>query len=517
MLKIYFDDVLIDEDSYTALNDDYQLFTDSFKLGSTASNSFKLSVNKSMVSNQPIEVKIEDDNTTFYLVVDSIAEDKYTYTYTLTDKLLNFNFKYDASEIINAKAELEETCYLSDIWHDMCDKADVEYDDTYTFLNDIEVTWYDNTIQARKYLSYIAELQSGYACILPNGKQSFKPHKKASSKTISIDECSDFILGEKKTITRVVYDVGTIKWEFGDETGATVYLDTTNVFITNEDIVEAIYDGIVGFEFYLVDVPNAPMDSDIRAGDVITFTDGTNNYPTIAQYSMSYSGDWVGSFSLKITTNKQQETNVVGTKESISKIQSDINRIDGTLTITAEKTDENTSLISSLTVASDSITETVSQLSTVTNNNYQEITGKLGNYALGSDVATIQESVTSIQTSTYTKTDINKIVTGEGVDGVVVTKVSTTSGTFDEDGLTIDKTDSPTTGQFNEIGVRVIDKTGSVEKDLLFAGYDETIQQTIVRADNFAVKNKLTIGSNARCEDYRDSDTDEWGTGVFDI
>ena len=30
------------------------------------------------------------------------------------------------------------------------------------------------------------------------------------------------------------------------------------------------------------------MDSNIRAGDIITFTDGVNNYPTIAQYSMSY-------------------------------------------------------------------------------------------------------------------------------------------------------------------------------------------------------------------------------------
>lgn len=362
MLKIYFDEVLIDEDSYTALTNDYKLFTDSFKLGSVACNSFKLSINKAMVENHPNEVKIEDDNTTFYLIVDSFTEDRYVYNYTLVDKLINFNFNYDASLIINEKAELEETCYLSDIWHDMCNQAGVEYDETYTFLNDIEVNWYDNRIQARKYLSYIAELQGGYACILENGKQSFKPFKKTSNKTINIDECSDFILGEKKTITRVVYDTGTIFWTFGDNTGTTLYLDTTNVFITSEEVVENIYDSIVNFEFFMVNVPNAPMDSSIKAGDIITLTDGINNYPTIAQYSMSYGGGWIGSYKIQVNTDKQEETKIVGTKEIVKKIESEIDRINGTLTITSEKTDTNASNIASLQITSDGLIENISKI-----------------------------------------------------------------------------------------------------------------------------------------------------------
>lgn len=355
MLKIYFDNVLIDEDSYTTLSNEYKLFTDSFKLGSVACNSFKLSVNKSMVENHPSEVKIEDDNTTFYLIVDSITEDKYVYNYTLVDKLINFNFNYDAKPLIDLKKENEEPCYLSDIWHDMCMQAGVEYDDNYTFLNDITVDWYDNTIQARKYLSYIAELQGGYACILENGKQSFKPYKKASSKTIDIDECADFILGEKKKITRVVYDNGVVFWSFGDDTGTTLYLDTNNVFITTEEQVEEIYNTIVDFEFYLVKVPDAPMDSNIRAGDIITFTDGDNEYPTIAQYSMSYGGAWVGSYELEVKTDKQEETKVIGTKEIVKKIETKIDRTNAELKITAEKTEENESKIVQLAVGFEEI------------------------------------------------------------------------------------------------------------------------------------------------------------------
>ena len=47
----------------------------------------------------------------------------------------------------------------------------------YVFENDIVVNWYDNRVQARRYLSFIAELQSGYACMLENGNNRLKKQK----------------------------------------------------------------------------------------------------------------------------------------------------------------------------------------------------------------------------------------------------------------------------------------------------------------------------------------------------
>jgi hypothetical protein len=123
MLKIYFDEVLINEDSYAGLDNEYKLFNDSFYLGSVASNTFELKVLKSSVASHPSDVTIEDDNTTFHLIVDKVEEDKGFYNYTLVDKMVNFNFNYDASEIIQEKADNEEDCYLSDILADMCEKA----------------------------------------------------------------------------------------------------------------------------------------------------------------------------------------------------------------------------------------------------------------------------------------------------------------------------------------------------------------------------------------------------------
>lgn len=160
----------------------------------------------------------------------------------------------------------------------------------------------------------------------------------------------------------------------------------------------------------------------------------------------------------------------------------------------------------------DSIKQTVSQTQTTVANNYTEIKQKFGDYAPKSDVITLQNSVERIQTDTYTKTEINTKLT----DGSV-TKVTTTCGTFDENGLTIEKTNAKTKGNFNEKGMKVVDATGSSEEILLFAGYDEQTDETIVKSKNMTVEKYLTIGANCRFEDYVNPVLGGKGTGAFTL
>lgn len=160
----------------------------------------------------------------------------------------------------------------------------------------------------------------------------------------------------------------------------------------------------------------------------------------------------------------------------------------------------------------DSIKQTVSQTQTTVANNYTEIKQKFGDYAPKSDVITLQNSVERIQTDTYTKTEINTKLT----DGSV-TKVTTTCGTFDENGLTIEKTNAKTKGNFNEKGMKVVDATGSSEEILLFAGYDEKTDETIVKSKNMTVEKYLTIGANCRFEDYVNPVLNGKGTGAFTL
>lgn len=154
----------------------------------------------------------------------------------------------------------------------------------------------------------------------------------------------------------------------------------------------------------------------------------------------------------------------------------------------------------------EAVVSSVEQVNIKTDNNYQEVINKFGDYVPQSDFITLENSVTQIQTNTYTKVQVDsKLVDGS------VTKVVTTAGTFDENGLTIEKSEAKTKTNVNEAGMVIYDTTGSSETELLKAGYDNQLNETIVRTKNIKVDKYLSIGRHSRIEDYED------GTGIFYI
>ena len=160
--------------------------------------------------------------------------------------------------------------------------------------------------------------------------------------------------------------------------------------------------------------------------------------------------------------------------------------------------------------AIESTVSSVSELTTSTSNNLQELSQKLNDYTPSTKTARLEQSLTTLQTNTYTKTEINTKLT----DGSV-TKVQTVSGTFDENGMHYAKTNAPTNTTINEVGVGT-KKTNSNDY-VLFAGYVDNNNtqyekykgQTIVASENMLVSNYLVIGEKSRLENY------ENGTGIF--
>lgn len=163
----------------------------------------------------------------------------------------------------------------------------------------------------------------------------------------------------------------------------------------------------------------------------------------------------------------------------------------------------------------EALTSTVGSIETKEGNDYQELLSKY--QAIDdtlTDVDDIEHAVRQLQTDTYTKTEIQQIANGTGVGGVKVSAVISTSGTFDENGMTYRKTGAPTETTINEVGINTKDNNGN---SLLFAGYvdsnntdyEEYVNQTIVGTDNIIVKNYLNVGSHSRIQDYGN------GTGIF--
>ena len=122
-------------------------------------------------------------------------------------------------------------------------------------------------------------------------------------------------------------------------------------------------------------------------------------------------------------------------------------------------------------------------------------------------------------TSEQFRIDIDKIV-NEGVS-----KVKTSMGyTFDDEGFKLDREGAETGTIIDEAKIKVVDKTGSSETDLLYAGYvkegntdyPEYVGQTIVASANMIVKNYLVV-PNSRFEKYENPVLGGQGTGAFEV
>lgn len=163
-----------------------------------------------------------------------------------------------------------------------------------------------------------------------------------------------------------------------------------------------------------------------------------------------------------------------------------------------------------------SVSEQINGLNASVDSKLEGFTGTINN---------ITNSVETLTTTTYTKTQVNQIVNGTGVDGVVVSATISESGTFDNNGLLIQKESngtitSETTGRFNEKGVQIKEvENGTATNEILYAGYvdDDRFDigsrhyqgKTIVYTQNLQAGGETIIGSNCLLKDY------ENGTGWF--
>lgn len=362
------DDFVISGNYVYGLSRSHKHFSDrdNFSLGAMPS----MSVVVKAAKESGVQAKLEDGYTTlllqeetspntfttqYMLNLDSVDDkDLYFVEMTFADSMVKLNFKYDASEIITQSADGYVT--LIDIVRDICSKAEIEWSNsTQTDLqayngnfSTMKVSWYDNTISARDYVSYIAELNGGYAKIDADGHLRFPRYATISSYTISTNVCSSFLIGEQKTpATKVLYQLGASTEYVGTE-GAdakdTLYVNSNNVFITNgtladdtefsiTDQLEFIRTAISGLSFYSITVDKLVVPELARAGDIVQFTNGNDSYNAIWEVEQTFNGVWRGGLASSFATGTQQETSSKAVPSVIRGIYLNIDRDMNELTV----------------------------------------------------------------------------------------------------------------------------------------------------------------------------------------
>ena len=155
----------------------------------------------------------------------------------------------------------------------------------------------------------------------------------------------------------------------------------------------------------------------------------------------------------------------------------------------------------------DDMQNQISDNAVATENNYQDIIGRLDGYATTEVVTQQISSMTAQMTSTELQINAINQTLENGVEKVVTSK----GFTFDGEGLTIDNPNGNVKNKIDETAVEIIDK--STNTSLLFAGFDTELQETLVRSNNLTVTKYLKI-PHSRFEKYNNP-TFGNGTGCF--
>ena len=146
---------------------------------------------------------------------------------------------------------LDRAATLGTILEYICTTFNIELEEGRDTTNeDIVTGFYDSTISAKQWISYIAELKGCNVKMTRTGTLKFVPLKPSNPITINALESKSWELGEKFKISRVKYEIEG--YENGDTTDRTLYIRTDNPFIKSQDTIDKIAEKVIGTEIWTV-------------------------------------------------------------------------------------------------------------------------------------------------------------------------------------------------------------------------------------------------------------------------
>ena len=476
-----------------------------------------------LIENKEIEVQMGvkvGDTTTWYslgnFLITKPKEDdvKDKMTFKSMDYTKKFNKTFDSSLITFP-------CTAVELAQGVCSQCGVELGTT-DFANAdfvIENSQYDSGDSCRKVMQDIGKLAYSWVRIGWDNKCyiDFEVQTEVEDyNIITNDNYYDFKKQQKQfgPVNRVVIGLKDVDGENvavqDDDSIAQNGLHTLYIYDNNLTYTPELRQQVINGATRLFGLKYTPIETNttghpwLKGNEVVRMIDMDGSI--VESYPFDRTIKYMGHIKSKLVSKADTQTQ----QQYVN-----TNTVTNVLTETKIIVDKANQQITSVVTKTEELSSQVDDNSTTINNNYQDIIKKFDETASIEDLDAYKKTM-------QTQMDENKLEIANIQTAIIngVEKVVTTSGTFDENGLTMEKTGAKTKTILDESGVDVIDTQGTRE-DLLFAGYvdeeraennEEFTQykgQTIVYSKNMIVKNYLTIGAHSRLEDFED------GTGVF--
>lgn len=375
----------------------------------------------------------------------------------------------------------------------LCEYCGVELETT-EFTNNT-ATIYDNitsgNLTGRTMLQWIAQEAACFA-VISGGKLALKRYTETdktldNSKYAKLESAEYSIdLIEKVQVQVMNDDIGVIVGE-----GTNTYTIQNNpLFYTEVDeeirpYVQAIYDVVKSITYVPMKI-TLLEDYGIECGDIIT-VNGKKTY--VMSKTVDKKGCTLQSFGTKTRDTQTDNVNL-----AINALRGKYNVLRREVDITESELGNLQGDVSNLTQTVDGFNLSILNIEQVTKSLNSELSQL--DKDLSSSIEEVRKRAELSMTSDEVSIKIQEELVNTGVDNVV-----TGSGfTFNDKGLTIDKTGSLLKTNINEDGMRVT----AGDDSLLIADKDG------VQAKNLSASTYLIIGKNSRFEDY-----DTTRTGCF--
>lgn len=395
VVNIYFDDVLVNPKYILDFKLGGEVFDETFELGSVFSQYVELKIHKQAKITKPNKIKIEygvlvnnaltvaevnkmlvcdlnnlivkslsKHNDSFemmpigvYNIDDYNEEDDNVINIKALDNIIKLDADdgyYDASELIKDKGYAT----LGEIAEDICKKKGLKLE-TSSFTNSNKrIAVYDNQIKARQYMSYIAEKAGGICCASREGEIQIKQLGKDTEK-IPQNLFKTYKWGEKHQISRVAYENGTESFKIGDETKETLWIRQDNLFISDEDDIQNIYDEIKDMSIYSFE-GTVIINPAVDIGDFLDI-DGKL---VIYQGEMAFNKRFITDIKSQISIKQKQETTTKTFSQQVinRRVQSAIDEIEGKITQLIQDITKTSEKANKIESTIDGTTQTIKNL-----------------------------------------------------------------------------------------------------------------------------------------------------------
>ena len=338
-------------------------FVDNRLIGNVPSNQLEISIENTDQFFDDFDhsfywsVKEYDSSTEEYFIVYESPE---KYTKTLGLKMYDNAYRLDiayASQLAyptTIKNQLEEITFLTGFSFNV--------DVVPNWLLNKEVAWYDTTITIRTYIGWMAELFG--TNVFAVGKDSFEFRLLSTYPNLKTDKISQYQKSEMYQLDRICFDDSLNVYQKGNEKGNTLYLDSGNLYIDSQVIIDYLYSLYTGLRMNIVTGVTMVMPENICLGNLINYNDEFSFMLT--EIASRYKGgeflvaDVEGSI---YTKNEEKQIQKISNDVRIKKINVKMDQEEQRLDIIAQTAQNAKEQTSKLTVSIDEISTSINSLS----------------------------------------------------------------------------------------------------------------------------------------------------------